>query len=305
MSFNTAVAQQQQAAFNVLATIVDRWYVEGRRAYGASLKPEMRAVTSEGFDEGLLGFPTFKAFLMGAASAGLVDVHRAPNSPDVQVVPKGKEPLMLRQGPTRFPFATGGPRVREDLWKAFVDWNTAFERFYDRVEGRAYRVAATESALDGPALKELREQKRNDPRRFVGIAPVTYAEQVDWMRQFAEKQSPEIQLRLTQALDTARARGFSFALRQIPTMSIAWQKERFQRVVERIDAWKAENELTVEIYETLPLPPQRADRRAHQSAAALDVERLRERVHAAVDSMSVGELLELPIRLRHIVDVEL
>ena len=158
--------------------------------------------------------------------------------------------------------------------------------------------------MDGPALKELRDKRRSEPERFATITPITYAEQIDWMKQFADKQSPEVQLRLTQAVDTGRARGFSFTVRQMPEMSIAWQQERFQRVVERIDAWKAVNDITAEIYEALPPPPQRADRRVHKAAVPLDVERLRERVHAAVDSMTVGELLDLPIRLRHIVDVE-
>ncbi len=67
-------SERRQAAFGILADIVQRWYAEGRRAYGASLKPELRALTSNEFDERLLGFMSFKQFLTAAADTGIVDV---------------------------------------------------------------------------------------------------------------------------------------------------------------------------------------------------------------------------------------
>jgi len=170
--YNTPFSGRHQAAFTVLADIVQRWYAEGRRAYGASLKPEMRSLTSNAFDEKVLGFLTFKHFLLAAADQGLVDVHPAPNSPDVQVVPKGKEPMAQRGRAERSVAVPNVSRIREDLWKAFVDWNTAFERFYDRAQDTAYRIAGTESAFDSPALMTLRQEKQTDPERFVPIAPL-------------------------------------------------------------------------------------------------------------------------------------
>jgi len=53
------------------------------------------------------------------------------------------------------------------------------------------------------------------------------------MRQFAAKQPAEVQLRLMSAIDSARpARDFSMAVRRVPDMALAWQNERFQRVME-------------------------------------------------------------------------
>lgn len=305
MIYNTPFSERHQAAFTILAEIVQRWYAEGRRAYGASLKPEMRALTSNAFDEKALGFATFKHFLLAAADQDLVDVHPAPNSPDVQVVPKGKEPMGQRGRAERSVTAPNVPRIREDLWKAFVDWNTAFERFYDRAQDTAHRIAGTESAFDSPALKALRHEKQTDPERFVPIVPITFAEQVDWMRQFAAKQPADVQLRLMSAIDSTRpARDFSMTVRRAPDVALAWQNERFQRVMERIDAWKSENKVVVDIYAPPPTPPDRVDRPGRGSALALDEKRLRERIHAAVDAMSVAELLDLPIRLHHIVDID-
>jgi hypothetical protein len=305
MIYNAPTSERHQAAFSILADIVQRWYAEGRRAYGASLKPEMRSLTSNAFDEKLLGFMTFKHFLLAAADQGLVDVHPAPNSPDVQVVPKGKEPMGLRGGSDRSSTASNIPRIREDLWKAFVDWNTAFERFYDRAHDVAHRIASAESAFDSPALKTLRQEKRTDTARFVPILPITFAEQVDWMRQFAAKQPPETRLHLMPAIESARpARDFSMTVRRSSDLAFAWQNERFQRVMERIDAWKSEHNVVVDIYAPPATPPDRRERPVRASALSLDERRLRERIHGAIDAMSVAELLDLPIRLHHIVDVD-
>lgn len=302
MIYSTS-SERRDAAFNILADVVQRWYAEGRRAYGASLKPEMRALTSNEFDEKQLGYMTFRQFLLAAASSGLVDVVPAPNSPDVQVVPKGKAPM---EHPVRRvrPQASV-PRIREDLWKAFVDWNTAFERFYDRVDDKAHRIAATGSAYDSSSLKSLRAQKQAEPARFVAISPITFDEQVDWMRQFAGKQPADAQLRLLRSVDSGRpARDFSMAVRQFPDIATAWQAERFQRVLERIEAWKIENKLAVDIYAPPPEFSDRARGRRGHTTIALDEHRLRERIHAAVEAMSVAELLDLPIRLQHFVDID-
>lgn len=301
MIFNPS--ERQQAALSILTDVVQRWYAEGRRAYGASLKPEMRALTSGEFDEKQLGFMTFKRFLLAAADQGLVDVHPAPNSPDVQVVPKGKPPVAQAERRAVLP-ASSVPRVREDLWKAFVDWNTAFERFYDRDKDVAHRIAATESAYDSPQLRTLRQEKEAQPDRFVPISPITFAEQVDWMRQFVAKQSPEVQLGLLPAVDSPRpARDFSMTVRRSPQIALDWHTEKTERVVERIDAWKAEHGVTVDIY-AMPAGPTEHLSRDRRVSLALDENRLRERIHAAIDAMSVAELLDLPIRLHHIVEVD-
>jgi len=305
MIYPAPTSERHQAAFSILAEIVQRWYAEGRRAYGASLKPEMRSLTSNAFDEKSLGFLTFKHFLLAAADQGLVDVHPAPNSPDVQVVPKGKEPMGQRSAPDRFATAPHVLRIREDLWKAFVDWNTAFDRFYDRANDVAYRIASAESAFDTPALKALRQERRTDATRFIPIAAITFAEQVDWMRQFADKQPAETRLRLMPAIESSRpARDFSMAVRRSSDVAVAWQNERFQRVMERIDVWKAENDVVVDIYAPPAAPAARVERPARAPGLSLDESQLRGRIHTAIDAMSVAELLDLPIRLHHIVDID-
>jgi hypothetical protein len=302
MIYNPSL-ERQQAAFRLLADLAQRWYAEGRRAYGAGLKPEMRALTGNAFDENELGFATFKQFLMAAADQDFVDVYPAPNnSHDVYVVPKGKTPSETIEARPSARSATE-PRVRADIWKAFVDWNKAFARFYDRTSDTAHLVATTESVLDSPEIKVLREQQRMEPDRFVPITPISLEEQVGWMREFAARQQPEDQLHLMLATESSRpARDFSVAVRRSPTLASAWRRERIKRVLEVIEPWKAEHNVAVDIYSppaTTSIPAARPS-----DDLTIDEKRLRERVHVAIDAMSVAELLDLPIRLHYIIDVE-
>jgi hypothetical protein len=300
MIYNPSL-ERQQAAFRLLADLAQRWYAEGRRAYGAGLKPEIRALTGNAFDENELGFGTFKQFLMAAAEQDFVDVHPAPNnSHDVYVVPKGKTPSETVSASASATPAQ--PRVRSDLWRAFVDWNKVFTRFYDRSHDIAYLVATTESVLDSAEVKALREQQRLDPDRFVPITPVSLEQQVSWMREFAARQQPENQLHLMRATESSRpARDFSVAVRRSPELAIAWRSERIKRVLAVIEPWKAEHNVVVDIYS----PPAATLIPAERPGdLTFDEKRLRERIHLAVDAMSVTELLHLPIRLHYIVDIE-
>lgn len=295
--------ERLDAAFAILAETVGAWYAEGRRAYGASLKPELQVRTSGAFDEKVLGYPSFKTFLEAAASRGIVDVYPAPNSPDVQVVPPGRAPAVTQVAPTAEP-AGFVQRVRPDIWKAFVDWNHAFERFYDRATGVTYFIPATESAFDTEEIKSLREARAADATRYVSITPISFSEQVDWMRQFTSKDVSNLHDDLVAALASPRpAREFAMVVRRDARTNRAWQSEKSKRVAERIEHWKRDHGIDADMFEA---PPVRATREvAGSSSSPVDEKELRKQVHAAIDAMSLNELLSLSFPLRYVVHVGL
>lgn len=298
-----ASSAQSQAAFKVLVDIVERWNAEGRLAYGASLKPELQTRTANAFDEKQLGFMTFQQFLRAAADEGLVDLHAVPNAPDVNVVPKGQAPQRPLEAGSSVP-SGHVPRIRQDLWKAFVDWSPTYERFYDRAQDVAYRVPATESELEGGEIKMLRREREKNPERFVAIEPVSMETQLDWMRRFVADQRPEVQIALLPALDGARPlRDFSLTVRRTPEAAVGWQRARLQRVREAIEAWASDHRVVLDMHATSNTQHGRPAPESGRSPAALNEKLLRDRIHSAVDAMSVSELLDLPIRARHIVDV--
>jgi hypothetical protein len=297
-------SERNAAAFNLLAVIVRQWYAEGKRAYGASLKPELQVRTAKDFDEKRLGYMTFKQFLQAAVEQGLVDIYPAPNSPDVHVVPKGEEPtgLGMRRSGGQTPHI---PKVRQDLWKAFIDWSPEFERFYDRTENVAYTIPASQSSFESPEVTRLRKERLSNPARFVPISPISHEVQLDWMRNFASEQPPEVRLGLMQALAEDRpTREFSVAVRRTPDVGIRWQGRRLVGVKNAIEQWKAANRVVVDIHSPVRASGGHAFRSPEPaSRLELDEKRLRAQIHAAIDEMSVSELLDIPVRLRYVVNV--
>lgn len=292
------------AAFELLREVVQEWHRTGRRAYGASLKPGLKQRTVDSFDEAALGFGSFKAFLVAAEQEGYVEMHPAPSGPDVQVVPIGETPIEPPIGGRHA--AAGVTRIRDDLWKAWVDWDTSLIRYYDRDSDQAIRLPREETALDSPAIKEWRRALSHEPDHFTPIEPVGFEEQVGWMREFANRQPPEVKVALLSALDGPRPAGdFAAIVHHQARVAGAWRVERVRKVSERIRDFQREHGLDF-LIDARPRVSRDAptDHKSREGTRLpVDERRLRVQLHGAIDAMPMSELLALRVPLEYLVEI--
>lgn len=277
-----------EAAFGLLEAAVAEGEREGRVVLAASLKPRLQRRSGGWFDEAKLGFPRFQLFLEAARDRGLIAYERTPGGdflvstvrPTATAPAGGDAPssppvhessAALRNDPSKRMAS-----VRQDLWKAFFDWRTRFNRYYDRDRDQAFLTTRTEPAS----------------ARYVPIQPIALEQQLDWMREFAAGIDGPDRSDLQAALATERPlASFASAIRHRP-VSADWHALRLERVIEAIESWMNANGVETNVLET---------RTPGGLGWMADEEALRAAVHQAVARMPLGELLRLPIALEYLI----
>jgi hypothetical protein len=256
-----------------------------------------------GFDEKRLGFRSFRAFLEEAERAGYVRLRRAPEGPDVDVLPVS--------APAPATATASLQRIRGDLWSAFVDWRAGWSRHYDRETDSVGWLPVVESPDETASVVALRRAVRADGGRYVAIEPLDQDTTVSWMRDFVEDLEPgAARTAIEAALTSPRPiRAFVSAARESGAYE-RWTLNRQERVRQRIDEWAATNGLEIDL--TLerqpigrPSPREGVSRRLASRGAGVpgaSLEDLRDRVCRAVQRMSRGELLRLAIPLEYVLD---
>lgn len=304
----TADQALRREAFTLLGEVVAESYREGRRSYGASLKPALMRRTYGGFSEARLRYSSFGAFLTAAEQEGVISLHPAPRGPDREATPPGKEPIESKDAVG----AVEETRVRADLWDAFMDWDPGLKRVYDRSTGRAQRFPESEVPLEPPELSQLRAQVAEESERFAPIDPISLQQQLEWMAAFVASEAPEdAREPLRRSLEGSDpARAFSRTLHRYQDARARWRAFRDGHVHEHLNAWLAERDIDDDIFENRtartqdsePQPPQTA-KQEHTPAASSDrLDRLRATAHRAIDLMPEGELLALRIPLEYVVE---
>jgi hypothetical protein len=289
---------QREAALRLLQSVVQDRLASGRRTHSAGLKPAMQRRSNEGFSEVRLGFATFRGFLEWAQEAGAVRLVPSPRGPDIEVYPAAPGQHGAEQIPER---AGQRKRIRPDLWRSFVDWRQDWRRVFDR-ESQEARMFPREphEVGDAPQHAELRAAVANDPHRFIEITPISQADQLAWMREFADAEiDSAVKEELTSGLQAVRpAAAFAGRLRQTPTALQRWNRWREQRVADVIQEWARSNQLDLAIYDEASAPPSAPRRLVVED---LDDIALRTRLHEAIDRMPLAELLRLPIPLEYLI----
>jgi hypothetical protein len=301
----TQLEAARSEAFALLGTVVTENYTVGRRSYGASLKPELKRRTADGFDERELGFASFSDFLLAAAAspAQAIEVHKAPKGPDYEVTPAGKGPLAADEARV----ATRGqraPRMRGDVWACFVDWRQGWTRVYHRGTDRAVMFPSEPTPLEKSDIAETRRRYHETKGEYVEIQPIPFETQVGWMREFAgQVQDGAAREVLLFAVGRDRpAREFTDALLGKPELLRDWRARRLALVTETVRAWMSEHELHFELTQRPAPPPSR------RYAAALPLEagigsrsKVRDLLHDAIERMPESELLKLAIPIEYLV----
>lgn len=298
----------RQNAYERLAELTTRLVGNGRSTRSAGVKPALQGLDAS-FDERRLGFRSFRSFLEAAEANGHVALRGVPGTPDVDVFPAG--PLASHDAGASRP-----ERIRGDVWSAFVDWRSHWERVYDRETHQVGWLPTVSSPDEGAVVADLRRAASDDPSRYVRIEPIRQDVTLDWMTRFVEglPDGTEQQM-LKDALANARPiRAFVIAVNR-SRVKDEWGKERLERVRAHITSWAEANGLALDLTterEPLTAPPElrsgHAPRRpvagARRSPPTMGpaADDLRDRVCRAVRAMSRAELLRLAIPLEYILD---
>jgi hypothetical protein len=149
------------------------------------------------------------------------------------------------------PIADPAVHVRDDLWVAFN--SSSSQWVYDRSTDSARRIFDRPDAEIGPDLVRI---------------PNGRDRVVDWMRSFAQAQSPATRALLLSLLSgTSAVYRFKDSLKSDPNLARSWRRYQIQQVVAAIGAWAASNKINPKDVTTPHIRVQRTDYRPLRSAA--------------------------------------
>lgn len=309
--------QAFEEAIGLLTNAIQGLRDRGRASTAAGVKSEMRILSGNGFDNTPLGYASFRDFLRAAEQRGAVTTV-APGAP-------GADMLVLLPDEPPPPGSRRTVIVRPDLWRAFMDWSPGRLHVYDRVTDRALDVAAEPAPLEPELHAAVRGVAAAGDDRYVPVPGVDADEQLAWAAEFAGSVAGAARDKIRAALTNPRPlAALAEAMREDPQTSAAWQHERQDRVLQRIEAWSSERGLTVDgSLEVLrgpsaarkadapatgrhgsAVPPADGGRRPAGPAAdkTRDGEAVRERILMILARMPLAELLRLRIPVEYLLD---
>ena len=298
-------------AFELLRGVVADYETSGRKPLMQGVKPEVQRRSEGRFSEAVLGFDSFRAFVEAAITAGYVTASDDSDSRSLLLHVEGVEAKPFKKSRR-----DGGSQrtraIRPDLWRAFVDWNPALGRVWDKDEEIALTFGI-EAANEDADNQERRKFYESHPERFIAIPRTTFETQLDWMREYSEsledKRHARVLLSLLKA-DEKPANAFMTYLRDHEGLSPDWNLLKTAKVRAVIEAWIRDNKLTRDILEGPAAQGEGGPTLSSQPASAGEVtlvpdeDRVRKLVLRAVSRMPLADLLRLKIPVEYMVDSE-
>lgn len=303
-----------QHSFEHLADVVGSMASTGPTPTAAGVKTALIKI-DQGFSEKVFGFEKFLAYLESAEASGFIRLARdAANHP--RVFPVGPtsptSSAALDVTSSNLGEAIGrGRKLRPDVWLSAIDWAPHSRRMWDR---KAYRSFMFPTDPSGRPLWET------EPDRFVEVSAVTMTMQTDWMHEFAEQQGDTAREALLKALERGAPRGsFKNALRRSHLVD-AWSERLQERVASHLLEWARENDIDgarlfdrrslatttqqLEVSEGAATPAKhRVEQVVSQEGMKQDsTSKLRARLHAIIDSMSLAELASVSVPAAYLLD---
>lgn len=299
-------------AYAALQRAVTELRSRGRRSVAAGLKTELKRMTAGGFDEGALGFSSFRSFLEAAAEAQIVQLIRpAPGSgQDLEVVAIGQaiasRPLPGGNGAQRPPHR----RIRQDLWNAFVDHDPTWFRVFDRSAGVVRFFPKDPVPLEPQDVAAQRQRYAESPDQFAIIEFIPQETKKSWMKEFIDGLHEQDAMRrvLGPALETDRPlTSFVRAVRGTPELGRAWTATFAERVGVVIEEWLSAHGIDLDPYLEVPSPQRRRSNRVAPTQPTARAEKarspesrsgddgLRDQLFAVLNQLSTDELLQLRV----------
>lgn len=290
-SIESSVSGMREAAFGVLRALARDAAQRGRPCFAASAKPQM--AQRLGYDERALGYETFRELLADAEAAGFIRLTYVQGG-DVEL---GAVPVAATASsaasaapaqPPQQEAPAGRLHLRRDFWNAVVKPGTwLYDPKNDAVVTQASAVA------------------RDD------LVPMPTADdvvQIGWIEEFVQGLPKPRQDALGPVLIAAADLDKKLeTMRQQPqTVRNSWFNHRSHRVHERLEEWKREHALDVQLLSPrvsrreTSFPVRTHPRRQSASSPSEDV--VRARLRQAIERMPLAELLRLPIPAEFLID---
>lgn len=291
--------------FTLLSRALTELNRRGITPKAAGTKVMMRQLAVDGFDERSHGYTNFRSFLRAAADRGKIVLDTESDQDYLVSLPSALSPLGSTQSTSGTKLGGDAPnrlpqrRVRHDLWEAFIDWRKGLARVYDEATGRAYVFPIQASQGESSEIAEKRRGWGAREDQYHEITPISFDEQVSWMRSFAEGLNrPEVNDILRAGFRSDRpAAIFRSAIRAFPDIDEDWREYLFDRVIERINNWAQQENLEINLFDS---PATQSPSRVQPPVAAqankaadADAPELRARLHAAIDAMPAHELMQI------------
>jgi hypothetical protein len=258
------VEDRRPRAFQFLKNTVDELHSSGRRTLASFLKLELRRRSSDLFNERDLGFSKFLEFLQAAENAGYIKLLSSGLEHEVRPIPRAPEvPPLAATNETNSPSPARASApakfIRQDFWRCFVYDSPDSIRLYDPATDRAYRIPVRPRPDESAEVQRIRARASSGSEGFYEIMPISRAEQIEWMREFAEQQA-EGRTDLLSVLSAPNAFfKFTEILRSRPQARCAWQQMRVQKIAGRIKKWLLERSLTVELFTSEYVPQRQSE----------------------------------------------
>jgi hypothetical protein len=191
------------------------------------------------------------------------------------------------------------PRLRDGVWKAFVFHAPNVQTFYERTTGLLKTYQVTHQA-------EQIAEVSADPR-YVAIPPISSQVQQGWAREFVEERS------LTQSPveeDSWWIKFPNWLRSEHADLEPDWRRFRAERTVEHITAWCRAHEVSFAALVHPARPPIASQSSQSKDSIQPESQELshvdpelaqwRRAAIAAVSEMSMNEIDELSIKVKHL-----
>ena len=205
--------------------------------FGARLKQQLSIAFERNgygrFDEKAFGHIKFSDFLQNAFG-DIVSIERRDGAGDILVYLKRPQfTPSLEQAPLAQPSVTVLPKVRNDVWQAFVNSDTNRKRFINRTTGTVRHYLQSESC-------EARNEVEASPGEFIEIRPIDVDTQCEWMRSFVE--NTHFPLKERKAIEALMGQPYSSNVnamftRALGEQGINWRHYRSKQIISRIKDW--------------------------------------------------------------------
>jgi hypothetical protein len=264
---------QLKDALEFMREIVnDSFAKKGIPITGAALKVRLiRKAEAAGktFQERALGFRNFVEFVL--SDKDLAVERREVGDFSVKPIEAGPVELPASRSELTasklIKSASSSPRIREDLWFAFMSFpKPGFRREYNR---------ETDKVLYPPD---------SAPRAGIVIESIAREQQIDWRKEFSGTIDAGVRESLLQALSAPNPfREFSIALKLQPDLLKKWNSFLFSKIHPVISSWAEQNKIPTEVWQLARTDGQDSQRRA---------------LYRLLDQVPIEELLEITVPLR-------
>jgi hypothetical protein len=229
-----------------------------------------------------LGFPKLKDVLAELETQGLI--RTGANRKGAFSVWLASEPQVPYAEPKPTIRGSHSPMLRREVWYAFISSSPPGRRFLERKSGSIRMAVANEPVEAGD---------------WVEIQPIAQDTQRSWARDFLSSQNLPDEAEAEASISDAEwFRSLAdFLTRKHPELLASWNRLRTQNTVSQVRQWCEEHSVPFELVTELPRWQQLNSR----VGTIADANDLRRALLHAIQQMPTSELLELPIKAKHLV----